>query len=148
MPRNLINHNNKVRRLSTAKKKIKDDSHLDTERAESEIKKEDGQEFAVAKKSVGNSWIMCDCFDKKERLCHVRGKMRKRDWVNEGDIILIGIREYDPNKADIIKKLTTGQVRELKKRGEIHGSDGEDSFFSEKEEGKSKDEDEIDFNSI
>jgi translation initiation factor 1A len=141
MPRNLINHNNKVRRLSTAKKKLQDDSASETT---VEIKKQDGQEFAIAKKSVGNSWIVCECLDKKERLCHVRGKMRKRDWVNEGDIILIGIREYDPNKADIISKLTNSQIRDLKKGGIQFGDTS--TFFGEDEKGEEKDS--IDFESI
>lgn len=30
----------------------------------------------------------------KKRLCHIRGKMRKKQWVAAGDIILIGLRPF------------------------------------------------------
>ena len=32
--------------------------------------------------------------DGVKRLCHIRGKMRKKVWVNVGDIVLLGLREY------------------------------------------------------
>merc|ERR1719412_929190 len=31
------------------------------------------------------------CFDGVKRLCHIRGKMRKKVWVAQGDIVLIGL---------------------------------------------------------
>ena len=38
------------------------------------------------------------------RLAHIRGKMRKKVWVNAGDIVLIGLREYQDAKCDVIHK--------------------------------------------
>ena len=34
------------------------------------------------------------CFDGVKRMCHIRGKMRKRVWVCQGDIVLVGLRDY------------------------------------------------------
>ena len=34
------------------------------------------------------------CFDGQKRMCHIRGKMRKRVWVCQGDIVLVGLRDY------------------------------------------------------
>merc|ERR1711970_532703 len=28
------------------------------------------------------------CFDGNKRLCHIRGKLRKKVWINNSDIIL------------------------------------------------------------
>ena len=39
---------------------------------------------------LGNGRLEGHCFDGVTRLCHIRGKMRKKVWVNQGDIILIG----------------------------------------------------------
>merc|ERR1719228_1612095 len=44
------------------------------------------------------------CFDGIKRLCHIRGKLRKRQWINNQDIILVGLREYQDAKADVIMK--------------------------------------------
>merc|ERR1719233_62739 len=34
------------------------------------------------------------CFDGVKRLCHIRGKLRKKVWINQSDIVLIGLRDY------------------------------------------------------
>merc|ERR1711928_264481 len=44
------------------------------------------------------------CFDGTKRLCHIRGKLRKRQWINTSDIILVGLRDYQDAKADVIMK--------------------------------------------
>jgi translation initiation factor 1A len=54
-----------------------------------------------------------------KRLCHIRGKMRKRVWVNASDIILIGLRDFQDGKADVILKYTPEEARNLKIYGEL-----------------------------
>merc|ERR1719216_380949 len=44
------------------------------------------------------------CFDGVKRLCHIRGKLRKKVWINQSDIILVGLRDYQDAKADVILK--------------------------------------------
>merc|ERR1719323_1854342 len=56
------------------------------------------------------------CFDGKQRQCRIRGKMRKKVWVNKGDIILLGLRDYQDDKADVIHKFKPEEIRELKTR--------------------------------
>merc|ERR1719483_717465 len=34
------------------------------------------------------------CFDGVKRLCHIRGKLRKKVWINHSDIVLLGLRDY------------------------------------------------------
>lgn len=45
--------------------------------------------------------------------------MRKKVWVNQGDIILIGKREFQDEKADVILKYTVEEARRLKQQGEL-----------------------------
>merc|ERR1719480_257126 len=54
------------------------------------------------------------CFDGTKRLCHIRGKMRKKVWVNLGDIVLISLRDYQDQKADVIMKYNSDEARRLK----------------------------------
>jgi len=81
--------------------------------------KEEGQEYAQVVKILGNGRLKCFCFDGVERLCNIRGKLRKKVWINTHDIILIGIREFQNDKADVIHKFQPDEARRLKQLGEI-----------------------------
>merc|ERR1719348_870780 len=59
------------------------------------------------------------CFDGVKRLCHIRGKLRKKVWINQSDIILVGLRDYQDAKADVILKYTADEARNLKTYGEL-----------------------------
>ncbi|KYN96770.1 translation initiation factor eIF-1A, putative, partial [Plasmodium reichenowi] len=48
--------------------------------------KEEDQEYAQVLRMLGNGRLEAHCFDGVKRLCHIRGKMRKRVWINSGDI--------------------------------------------------------------
>jgi len=82
-------------------------------------KKDFGQEYAQVVRMMGNGRLEAVCFDGKKRLCHIRGKMRKRVWVNQGDIVLIGLRDFQDEKADVIRKYNAEEARRLKKLGEL-----------------------------
>lgn len=83
------------------------------------IFKEDGQEYAQVIKMLGNGRLQAYCFDGVARLCHIRGKMRKKVWINSGDIVLVGLREYQDKKCDVILKYNADEARDLKTYGEL-----------------------------
>lgn len=68
---------------------------------------------------LGNGRLEAMCFDGVKRLCHIRGKLRKKVWINQGDIILIGLRDYQDAKADVILKYNPDEARNLKSYGEL-----------------------------
>merc|ERR1719154_413736 len=53
------------------------------------------------------------CFDGTKRLCHIRGKLRKKVWINQSDIILI----YSADEARNLKSY--GEFPESVKINEI-----------------------------
>merc|ERR1712004_21811 len=57
------------------------------------------------------------CFDGVKRLCLIRGKLRKKVWINQSDIVLIGLRDYQDAKADVILKYSADEARNLKSYG-------------------------------
>merc|ERR1712045_1058862 len=59
------------------------------------------------------------CFDGVKRLCHIRGKLRKKVWINQSDIILVGLRDYQDARADVILKYSPEEARNLKSYGEF-----------------------------
>jgi len=83
------------------------------------ILKEPGQEYAQVLRMLGNGRLEAHCFDGKKRLCHIRGKLRKREWATVGDIILVGLRSYQDSKADILRVYNADEARRLKKMKEL-----------------------------
>eukprot|EP01055_Gregarina_sp_Pseudo9_P003121 Gregarina_sp_Pseudo_9__3120@NODE_3312_length_683_cov_55_689441_g3024_i0_p1_GENE_NODE_3312_length_683_cov_55_689441_g3024_i0NODE_3312_length_683_cov_55_689441_g3024_i0_p1_ORF_typecomplete_len149_score19_78eIF1a/PF01176_19/4_9e28RsgA_N/PF16745_5/3_9e03RsgA_N/PF16745_5/0_39RsgA_N/PF16745_5/3_1e02_NODE_3312_length_683_cov_55_689441_g3024_i0127573 len=83
------------------------------------IVKEPEQEYAQVLKMLGNGRVEAQCVDGSKRLCHIRGKMRKKVWINAGDVVLVSLREYQDEKADIIHKYNPDEVRTLRNMREI-----------------------------
>ncbi|GAA5995612.1 translation initiation complex factor eIF1A [Rhodotorula paludigena] len=81
--------------------------------------KEEGQEYAQVQKMLGNGRVEAMCFDGEKRLAHIRGKMRKKVWINQGDIILLSLRDFQDDKADVIQKYSADEARKLKQYGEL-----------------------------
>ena len=40
-------------------------------------------------------------------------------WINQGDIILLSLRDFQDDKADVIVKYTADEARNLKAYGEL-----------------------------
>ncbi|TPP55718.1 Eukaryotic translation initiation factor [Fasciola gigantica] len=76
-------------------------------------------EYAKVERLLGNGRLEAYCFDGVKRLCHIRGKLRKKVWISNGDIILVGLRDYQDKKADVIMKYLNDEARTLKSLGEI-----------------------------
>lgn len=81
--------------------------------------KEDGQEYAQVVRMLGNGRCECFCYDGVTRLGHIRGKMRKKVWVTAGDIVLVGKRDFQDEKVDILHKYSADEARNLKQYGEL-----------------------------
>lgn len=81
--------------------------------------KEDEQEYGQVTKICGNCYFEVQGFDGVSRMCHARGKMRKKVWINLGDIVLFGLRDFQDGKADIIFRYTSDEARKLKTMGEL-----------------------------
>ncbi len=61
---------------------------------------------------LGNGRAEVYCFDKnKTRQGQIRGKMKKKVWIMVKDIVLVGIREFEDDKCDIIHKYKLEEVR-------------------------------------
>ncbi|XP_027068713.1 eukaryotic translation initiation factor 1A-like [Coffea arabica] len=83
------------------------------------VLKEEGQEYAQVKQMLRNGWCEAMCIDGTKRLCHIRGKMQKKVWIATGDIVLVGLREYQDDKADVIHKYMADEARSLQKLGQL-----------------------------
>lgn len=84
--------------------------------------KEDEQEYGVVDKMLGDMRCNVLCSDSTMKICHIRGKFKRRVWINPGDVVLISLREFQDDKADIIHKYTPDEADFLKSNGEFDPS--------------------------
>ena len=73
--------------------------------------------LGVAKKLLGFDRVLLRCQDGKERLCRIRGKMKRRVWIREGDVVLVSPWDFQSDKrGDIIWRYRRNQVELLRSR--------------------------------
>jgi len=77
------------------------------------------QLYARVTKVLGGKQFACDCSDGDRRRCHVRGSMRKKEWVRVGDLVLFSPRLGSSNQGDIVYKYAVEEARELARCGEV-----------------------------
>ena len=74
--------------------------------------------LGVAVKLLGFDRILVRCQDGHERLCRIRGKIKRRVWIREGDIVLVSPWDFQSeSKGDIIWRYTRAQADYLRKNG-------------------------------
>ena len=117
-------------------------------------------EYAQVIKMLGNGRLEALCFDGEKRLAHIRGKLRKKVWINQGDIILLSLRDYQDEKGDVILKYSADEARSLKAYGELpetakinetdtYGHEGvDDNVEFDEDRDNSSDEKDIDVDEI
>jgi len=75
--------------------------------------------FGIADQLLGASRIKVMCADGKSRLGRIPGKIKKRMWIREGDLVIIRPWEFQDEKADIIYRYRKTQSSYLSRRGII-----------------------------
>jgi len=74
--------------------------------------------LGVAVKLLGFDRVMVKCQDGHERLCRIRGKIKRRVWIREGDIVLVSPWDFQSeSKGDIFWRYTRAQADWLRKKG-------------------------------
>ena len=77
-----------------------------------------GDVLGIATKLLGFDRILVKCQDGHERLCRIRGKMKRRVWIREGDIVLVSPWDFQSDKrGDVIWRYTRAQADMLRRRG-------------------------------
>ncbi|MDP8012160.1 MAG: translation initiation factor eIF-1A [Thermoplasmata archaeon] len=72
-----------------------------------------GEMFGIVDKMLGAARMVVMCEDGKSRQCRVPGKIKKRIWVKEGDLVIIKPWDFQDEKADIVYRYTPTQTSYL-----------------------------------
>ena len=74
--------------------------------------------LCVVVKLLGFDRVLVKCQDGNERLCRIRGKMKRRVWIREGDMVLVSPWDFQSNsRGDILWRYTKSQADWLRKNG-------------------------------
>ncbi|MCK4320290.1 translation initiation factor eIF-1A [Candidatus Bathyarchaeota archaeon] len=74
--------------------------------------------LGIAEKMLGHERIMVKCQDGHERLCRIRGKMKRRAWIRVRDIVLVSPWDFQSDKrGDIIWRYKRNQAEWLRRNG-------------------------------
>lgn len=104
-------------------KKNKNKSALPKERVF--VEKDDDTEYGMVVKKLGGSRFMVKLnLQEKEVMARVCGKfrkggMKKKNMVEIGTIVLVGLRDYQDSIVDIIHVYTPEEARRMKKENTI-----------------------------
>ena len=80
-------------------------------------RKTDGEVLGTITKMLGGNRVTVECQDNTTRMCRIRGKMKKRTWVRDGDMVLVAPWEIQDSKGDVIWRYTGPQVDWLSRKG-------------------------------
>lgn len=93
-------------------------------KSESELKKirlpEEGEMFGRVLKILGGDQLLVKCTDDLTRRGRIRGKLRRRIWIRENDIVIIAPWDFkQTERGDILWRFTLPQVDWLKQNDHI-----------------------------
>jgi len=66
------------------------------------VKPEQGELLGRVLKLTGGDLVIVKCSDGQTRVCRIRGKLKRRMWIRENDIVLVAPWDFDNRKADIL----------------------------------------------
>jgi len=89
----------------------------------------DNQSFGVVDQRLGASRMRVRCLDGKTRICRIPGRLKRKLWVREGDLVLVEPWEMGgEDKGDIVFKYRPSQIDWLKKKGHLKGLETIEEF--------------------
>jgi translation initiation factor 1A len=78
-------------------------------------KKWNKEQFARAEMMLGANHIRVKCADGITRLGRIKGKMKKRVWIREGDTLIVTPWSFQDGKCDIIYRYLKPQTDWLRR---------------------------------
>lgn len=79
--------------------------------------REDKEMFGIIDQMMGGSRAKAICEDGKVRLARIPGRIKRKQRIRNGDLVIIKPWDVDDEKADIIFRYTHIQATNLSRRG-------------------------------
>jgi translation initiation factor 1A len=74
--------------------------------------------IGVVQKLLGFDRVLVKCQDGFTRICRIRGKMKRRVWIRESDIVLVSPWDFQSEeRGEIFHRYTANQLDDLRRKG-------------------------------
>jgi len=81
----------------------------------------EGQFLGIVDQMLGYDRLKVKCADGHERLCRIRGKMKRRVWIKTGDVVLVAPWDFQyDSRGDILWRYTESQAEWLRRKGYLN----------------------------
>ncbi|MFC6723228.1 translation initiation factor eIF-1A [Halobium palmae] len=80
---------------------------------------DDGELFAEVLDMLGANRVKVRCADGKERTARIPGRMQKRVWIREGDLVLVEPWDWQDEKGDIAWRYEKSEADQLREEGHL-----------------------------
>lgn len=85
--------------------------------------------IGILNQRLGGSRMRVVCLDGKTRICRIPGRLKRKLWVREGDVLIVEPWELGgEDKGDVVYKYKPTQVAWLKKNGYLKDLKAEEEF--------------------
>ena len=80
---------------------------------------DDDELFAVVQEMLGANRVRVRCEDGEERTARIPGRMQKRIWIREDDVVLVDLWDWQEEKADITWRYEKAEADQLREEGYV-----------------------------
>ncbi len=77
----------------------------------------DREVLATVESMLGALHLKVRCLDGTVRIARIPGRMKKRIWIRENDVVIVVPWSFQDEKADVIWRYTAPQADWLRRRG-------------------------------
>ena len=81
-----------------------------------------GEVFGIANQLLGAARIRVMCEDNISRMGRITGKMKKKMWIREGDLLILRPWGFQEGKADILFRYSRTQAQYLARKNVLPAS--------------------------
>lgn len=73
--------------------------------------------IATVEKMLGNDRMNLRLPNGKVMIGRIIGRLRRRVWIREGDVVLVSPWEFESDKGDVFYRYTKDQIKTLRNKG-------------------------------
>ena len=84
-------------------------------------RKNEFEQFGIVTTLLGANQLRVLCQDGTERHCRIPGKLKKRVWIRENDLVIVKVWDFQPSKGDVVWRYLPPQKNYLKRKGMLDG---------------------------